>query len=236
MTHEARKSILECKGIKKNFYSPLKIEILKEINLTIHQGETIAIMGRSGQGKSTLLQLLGTLDTSCKGTLSIDGMLVNFFNKSHIRNQKLGFIFQSFYLLEEYSALDNVLMPAKIARKACHVNSSAYKRACDLLDHVGLSERRHFNTKLLSGGEKQRVAIARALCNDPKIILADEPSGNLDKETSAQIHDLLLNLAKNENKTLIVVTHDPALAALCDKTLRLQDGLISCETLPEFTI
>jgi lipoprotein-releasing system ATP-binding protein len=223
MTNNA---VLQAKGIFKSFYNPLAIPILKNLDLSVNLGETVAIKGRSGQGKSTLLQILGTLDTPCSGSLTILNEHVSFFNKSKIRNQCLGFIFQSFHLLDDYTALENVLMPAKIARQPTNPQSKAYKRALDLLDSVGLSKRAHFNTKLLSGGEKQRVSIARALCNDPNIIFADEPSGNLDKETAALIHDLLIRFAKKQNKTLIVVTHDDNLANLTDTRYVLQDGLL----------
>ena len=219
--------ILQAKGLKKTFYNPALIEILDDVNLTVHKGETLAIMGRSGEGKSTLLQILGTLDEPCKGQLEIDGVVVNKFNICQIRNQKLGFIFQSFHLLEDYTTLENVLMPAKIARKNIAKGSVAYKRGCELLESVGLVERIHFNTKLLSGGEKQRVAIARALCNDPDILLADEPSGNLDKETASHIHQLLMNCAKSENKALIIVTHDIELAALCKTRYQLINKRLS---------
>lgn len=218
--------MLRAERIRKAFYHPAHIEILKEINLTVHRGDTVAIMGRSGEGKSTLLQILGTLDSPCAGLLEIDGIPISQFNKSGIRNKKLGFVFQSFHLLEDYTALENVLMPAKIARIPTSVNSEAYERACELLGHVGLADRLHFNTKLLSGGEKQRVAIARAMCNDPDIILADEPSGNLDKQTSMHIHEILLNFARTHNKTLIVVTHDHDLAALCSRRCHLKGGLL----------
>lgn len=214
--------ILQASQIRKAFYFPTKIEILKQIDLTVYRGDTLAIMGRSGEGKSTLLQILGTLDNACAGQLEVGGTIINQFNKSQIRNKKLGFVFQSFHLLEDYTALDNVLMPAKIARQKTSAGSAAYQRACDLLDHVGLSDRRHFNTKLLSGGEKQRVAIARALCNDPDIILADEPSGNLDQQTSEHIHQLLLDF----KKTLIVVTHNQELAHLCQRRYRLVNGVL----------
>lgn len=216
--------MLSAKGLRKAFYVPAEVQILKNVNLEVHKGETVAIMGRSGEGKSTLLQILGTLENPCSGSLEIDGHPIGSFNKSHIRNHKLGFIFQSFHLLEDYTAIENVLMPAKIARKDTSVTSEAYRHACALMEHVGLSDRLQFNTKLLSGGEKQRVAIARALCNDPDLILADEPSGNLDRQTSRQIHALLLDLASSRNKTLIVVTHDPELAALCSHRYSLLDG------------
>lgn len=220
----AMKVVLKAVGLKKSFHTPAKVEILKNIDLFVSRGETVAIMGRSGEGKSTLLQILGTLETPCDGYLEIDGEPVSNFNKSKLRNKKLAFVFQSFHLLEDYTAIDNVLMPARIARQTATQGSAMYQRACDLLDLVGLSDRKDFNTKLLSGGEKQRVAIARALCNDPDIILADEPSGNLDRQTARQIHDLLLDYVQANNKTLIVVTHDSELADLCKKTYRLSDG------------
>lgn len=218
--------VLKAEKIRKAFYRPIQVEVLKEINLEIFQGDSVAIMGRSGEGKSTLLQILGTLETACDGLLQIGGKTVTRFNRSVIRNQNLAFVFQSFHLLEDYTALENVLMPAKIARENVSRDSRAYQRAHELLNHVGLADRAHFNTKLLSGGEKQRVAIARALCNDPDLILADEPSGNLDKQTSRVIHDLLLGFAKQSGKALIVVTHDQELAALCDKRYILQQGML----------
>lgn len=219
-----RPIILQASKLKKVFHNPAEVHILKDFDLTVRRGETIAIMGRSGEGKSTLLQILGTLESPCSGALEIDGQTVSSFNKSRIRNQKLGFIFQSFHLLEDYTALENVLIPARIARYNITPGQQAYERACQLLQHVGLADRLHFNTKLLSGGEKQRVAIARALCNDPDIILADEPSGNLDKQTSRYIHELLLDLSHCQGKTLIIVTHDPELAKMCSITYHLVNG------------
>jgi lipoprotein-releasing system ATP-binding protein len=216
--------ILQARKLCKTYRNPAKVQILKNFDLTVRRGESIAIMGRSGEGKSTLLQILGTLESPCSGSLEIDGQLISSFNKSRIRNRKLGFIFQSFHLLEDYSALENVLIPARIGRKSVSQGEPAYGRACDLLKHVGLEDRMHFNAKLLSGGEKQRVAIARALCNEPDIILADEPSGNLDKETSRHIHQLLLDLSHCQGKTLIIVTHDPELAAMCSLRYNLVNG------------
>ncbi len=215
---------LQAKAISKTFYNPAKTSILKSLDLNVMKGETVAIKGRSGEGKSTLLQILGTLDNPCSGKLHILNQTVTFFNKSLIRNRHLGFIFQSFHLLEDYTALENVLMPAKIAREPTHSSSEAYKRALNLLEMVGLHSRIHYSTKLLSGGEKQRVSIARALCNDPDIIFADEPSGNLDKETASLIHDLLIQFTKNHNKSLIVVTHDDNLANLTDTRYCLHSG------------
>jgi lipoprotein-releasing system ATP-binding protein len=218
--------VLRASNIYKTFYTPAQVSILKGVNLTLFKGDTVAIMGRSGEGKSTLLQILGTLESPCSGELTIANENVTSFNKSKLRNKKLAFIFQSFHLLEDYTALENVLMPARIARQNVSANSSAYERGSALLSYVGLADRKNFHTKLLSGGEKQRVAIARALCNDPDIILADEPSGNLDRQTARQIHDLLLNFAKEQNKTLLVVTHDDELANLCNKRYILCNGLL----------
>jgi len=221
--------ILQARQLSKTFHRPAKVDILKQLDLTVHQGESIAITGRSGEGKSTLLHILGTLESPSGGSLEIAGQKVSFFNKSRIRNDKLGFIFQSFHLMEDYTALENVLLPARIGRRDPSPKGKAWRDACSLLEHVGLADRLHFNTKLLSGGEKQRVAIARALCNNPDIILADEPSGNLDKDTSRHIHQLLLDLARHQGKTLIIVTHDPELAAMCQTHYRLLDGQLTEE-------
>lgn len=223
----AKSEILRAKNLHKTFYHPVKTHVLKGIDLTVHSGEAIAITGRSGEGKSTLLQVLGTLEHPCEGSLEISGITVTAMNKSHIRNQKIAFVFQSFHLLEDYTAMENVLMPARIARKNISRGSPAYMRAYELLDEMGLEDRIHFDTKLLSGGEKQRVAIARALCNDPDVIFADEPSGNLDKQTAESIHKVLLNFAHHENKGVIIVTHDTALASRCDRHCVLLAGQLS---------
>lgn len=222
-----KSAILRTSKLKKDFFTPAKVQILNDLDFTAYRGDSIAIMGRSGEGKSTLLQILGTLEPPCQGILEIDGQVVSTLNKSRIRNQKLGFVFQSFHLLEDYTALENILIPARIARASISPNEKAYRRAVGLLEHVGLGDRMHFNTKLLSGGEKQRVAIARALCNDPEIILADEPSGNLDKQTSRHIHQLLLDLSNQQGKTLIIVTHDPDLAAMCNRRYTLEGGQLT---------
>jgi len=210
-------TILEAKDICKSFYYPKEVSILQDLHLVVNRGETVAIIGRSGQGKSTLLQILGTLEKPTSGKLTISGQIVTPFNCGKIRNRHIAFIFQSFHLLEDYTALENILMPAKIARRKTCIGSEAYQNAMELLKQVGLSDRAHFDTKLLSGGEKQRIAIIRALCNNPDIIFADEPSGNLDKQTAHDIHQLLLNFAHTKKKTLIIVTHDHSLANLCQK-------------------
>jgi lipoprotein-releasing system ATP-binding protein len=219
-----KKTILQAKNLCKSYYNPIEVPIFQEIDLSVAEGETVAIMGRSGEGKTTLLHILGTLEKACQGNIQIAGQDVTHFNKTTIRNRHIGFVFQSFHLLEDYTALENVLMPARIGRKGTSKNSDAYHRASELLTEVGLGNRIDFRTKQLSGGEKQRVAIARALCNNPDLILADEPSGNLDSQTSALIHDLLFRAAHEQNKAMVIVTHDPMLAKRCDRVLSLKNG------------
>lgn len=221
-----RKPVLSAQNIKKVFFQPAEIEILKGVALDIYPGESIAIMGASGEGKSTLLHILGTLEEATSGELIIAGKSVQNNPPPSLRNRHIGFVFQSFHLLEDYTVLQNVLMPALIGGKEIHPQSEAYARAVDLVKKVGLEKRLNYPTKLLSGGEKQRTALARALCNDPEILLADEPSGNLDHTTSRQIQELLLGSVKEFNKSLVVVTHDDALASLCDRKLVLWDGLL----------
>jgi lipoprotein-releasing system ATP-binding protein len=224
MTETPKQIILKAAGLRKAFYHPVPVQVLCGVDLTVCRGDSVAIMGRSGEGKSTLLQILGTLEQPCAGSVEIDGQLVSPFNRSRIRNQKLAFVFQSFHLLEDYTTIENVLMPAQIARQPVHKDSPAYQRACMLLEQVGMGHRLHFNTKLLSGGEKQRVAIARALCNNPDLILADEPSGNLDRHTARQIHELLLHFSRVEGRALIIATHDQELASLCTHRYHLTLG------------
>lgn len=213
--------VLKASNIKKSFTYPEQQELLKGIDLVVEPGQSVAIMGRSGEGKSTLLQILGTLDNPSSGTLEIAGKKVTSRNIPLIRSFHIGFVFQSFYLLEDYTVLQNVLMPAKIARQS--VNP---EKGIELLRLVGLEHRKDHFGKQLSGGEKQRAAIARALCNDPDILFADEPSGNLDKTTASAIHSLLLDFTKNKNKSLILVTHDTELAQLCTTQYRLEGGLL----------
>lgn len=219
--------LLEAAGISKSFHHPKSIEILKGISLQVRAGESIAIVGRSGEGKSTLLQILGTLEEPTKGSLFIGGDQVTHSNKAALRNRKIGFVFQSFHLLEDYTALENVLMPARIARQEVHDGSQAHTNGLMLLEKVGLSDRAHFHTKFLSGGEKQRVALARAMCNNPSLIFADEPSGNLDGHTAQMIHQILFKFAQQPSKALLLVTHDPELASLCTRQYELRDGFIT---------
>ncbi len=220
--------VLQAKNITKQFFQPAPVLLFNELNLELSPGSSTAIMGASGEGKSTLLQILGTLEPHCSGELWIQGQRVTPSHSPRLRNRSIGFVFQSYHLMEEYTVLDNVLMPAQIAGFATHAGSVPYKRAFELLERVHMQHRAKFLAKHLSGGEKQRVALARALCNDPMLILADEPSGNLDAENAQFVHQLLLDLVLKEGKTLLVVTHDPQLAHLCQRTLILKTGKL-CE-------
>lgn len=211
--------ILQAKKICKRFEKPTLVEVLKGVSLEIFAGESVAITGKSGEGKSTLLHILGTLEEASEGEILICGKPL--LNLPEIRNRHIGFIFQTFNLLEDYTVLENVLMPAKIGRSPLN-----REKGLQLLEEVGLLHRADFPAKLLSGGEKQRAAIARAFCNDPDLILADEPSGNLDHAHSVVIHELLINSAKKRNKALIIVTHDNELASLCDTGYLLMDGVL----------
>jgi len=206
--------ILEADEICKSFD---QLEVLKGVSLEVHPGETIAIMGKSGGGKSTLLHILGTLETPSKGLLKICGQIPGR-DVSSLRNRHVGFIFQAYHLLEDFTALENVLMPIKISRK------EAPQRAKQLLKEVGLEGKEQVLAKYLSGGEKQRVAIARALANEPDLLLADEPTGNLDRAYSLEIQNLLLSKAKQFGKALILVTHDEEFARKCDRILFLKEG------------
>ncbi len=224
---DQRPIILSAKELHKSYYTPSKIEILQKISLVLRSGESAAITGRSGEGKSTLLHILGTLEKPCSGSLVICGKSVDTHPLSSLRNAHIGFIFQTFNLLEDYSVLENVLMPARIGRQSANHDSRARQRALELLAEVGLDQRAHFPAKLLSGGEKQRAAIARALINDPEILLADEPSGNLDSSNSQIIHELLLGCCRIKGKALIVVTHDQELANLTDHRYLLKEGVLT---------
>ncbi len=204
--------ILKAKAITKSYG---KHPILAGITLSIQPGESVAICGRSGEGKTTLLHILGTLEEADSGEIEIAGKRLTRSTAPHIRNSQIGFIFQAYNLLEDFTAIENVLMPARIARAPAKKETGL-----ELLSLVGLEQKADMPAKLLSGGERQRVAIARALCNDPNLILADEPTGNLDRANGKKIGELLISL----KKSLILVTHDPELAALCDHRYLLQDG------------
>ncbi len=214
--------ILKAKELSKSFRFPQKVDVLRGISLSVAAGESIAICGRSGEGKTTLLHILGTLEEPDAGSLEIAGNLSTSSNAAILRNRHIGFVFQTYNLLEEFTTLENVIMPSRIARKPI-----SRSRGLELLSYVGLENRADFPAKFLSGGERQRAAIARALCNDPDLILADEPSGNLDSANAQKIGELLLNLVKEKKKSLILVTHDMELASLCDKKYLLCAGTLS---------
>ena len=213
--------MIEAKGIEKSFGT---LKVLKGIDLQVEKSEVASIMGASGAGKSTLLQILGTLSTPDAGTLIIDGTDVTGLNRreiSRFRNLKLGFVFQFHHLLPEFTSLENVMIPALIAGKS---EKTAKGDALKLLDTMGLAERTSHKPSELSGGEQQRVAIARALVNRPAVLFADEPSGNLDSVTKSEIHNLFFRLRDELGQTIVIVTHDPELAKMCDRTLFMKDG------------
>ncbi|MDC3394726.1 ABC transporter ATP-binding protein [Flavobacteriales bacterium] len=211
---------------KNIHYSYDKLEVLKGVDLNIKQGEFVSITGASGAGKTTLLQLLGTLDDVQKGSLTINNKEVNTLSQkelSSFRNKEIGFVFQFHNLLVEFTALENVCLPAFIAGTA---RKSAEKRGLELLALLGLSERANHKPDELSGGEQQRVAVARALINSPSIILADEPSGNLDSKNAEELHKLFLKLNKELGQTFVIITHNKELANLGSRKLEMKDGKI----------
>ena len=213
--------IVEARNIHKRFGT---LEVLKGIDFDASEREIVSIMGASGAGKSTLLQILGTLSTPDAGSLTIEGVDVLRLQGERLaafRGRRIGFVFQAHHLLPEFSAEENVLIPALIAGVPM---KEARARAVRLLEEVGLSERLDHKPSELSGGEQQRVAIARALVNDPAVLFADEPTGNLDSATKQEIHRLLFALRERLGQTIVIVTHDPELAALCDRTLTMKDG------------
>ena len=203
-------------------YGPLAA--LKGVSLEVAPAEVVSIVGPSGAGKTTLLQILGTLEKPDGGTMHLEGQdpfALNAVDLARFRNQKIGFVFQFHNLLPEFTALENVCMPGLLAGQT---QGQVEKRAKDLLDLLGLGARLHHGGAQLSGGEQQRVAVARALLNKPALILADEPSGNLDSENATQLHDLFFTLRAELGQAFIIVTHNPALAERCDRTIRLRDG------------
>lgn len=214
-------TIIEARDIEKSFGT---LKVLKGIDLTVSKSEVLSIMGASGAGKSTLLQILGTLSTPDAGSLIIGGIDVLRLNSrllSAFRNTKVGFVFQFHHLLPEFTALENIMIPALIAGKS---RTEARTEAGALLSELGLAERASHKPSELSGGEQQRVAIARALINHPDVIFADEPSGNLDSVTKQELHGLFFKLRETHGQTFVIVTHDPELSALCDRSLFMRDG------------
>ncbi len=218
--------IIDAHDIHKSFGN---LEVLKGVDISVRKGEVLSVVGASGAGKTTLLQILGTLSTPDSGRLEIDGTSV--FDGSTrslkgdalaaFRGRKIGFVFQEHHLLPEFNALENVMIPALIAGRP---EADAKASALRLLGMVGLQDRTTHKSAELSGGEQQRVAIARALVNEPAVLFADEPTGNLDSATKQEIHKLFFNLRDTLSQTIVIVTHDPSLAALCDRTLEMKDG------------
>jgi lipoprotein-releasing system ATP-binding protein len=210
-------------NITKSFGS---LQVLKGIDLHIAQGEVVSIVGPSGAGKTTLLQIIGTLDRPDTGTVCVDGIDVTTLSQkklSDFRNKHLGFVFQFHQLLPEFTAIENIMIPAYIAGRS---TKDAKARAEELLAFMGLSDRAKHKPNELSGGEKQRVAVARALVNNPKVILADEPSGSLDTKNKEELHQLFFDLRDKFGQTFVIVTHDEQLATLTDRTIHMRDGLL----------
>lgn len=215
--------MLHARGIYKSYGA---LPILKGVDLHVAKGEIVSLVGASGAGKSTLLHIIGTLDKPDQGTVHIQGTDIGTLTAKQLsafRNQHIGFVFQFHHLLPEFTALENVCIPAYIKKAGAR---EAEQRASELLDLLGVVHRRHHKPGQLSGGEQQRVAVARALINRPAVVLADEPSGNLDSENAASLHQLFVDLRNQLNQTFVVVTHNEELAGIADRVVHIKDGKI----------
>lgn len=215
--------MIETRGIYKSFGN---VDVIKGIDLQIDKGEIVTIVGASGAGKTTLLQIIGTLEKADRGDVIIDGQNVSKLSQKNLaafRNKNIGFVFQFHHLLPEFTALENICIPAYIAGIP---KSDAIKKAMQLLDYLKLTDRAEHKPSMLSGGEQQRIAVARALINNPTAILADEPSGNLDSQNAKELHELFFKLREQTGQTFVIVTHNPTLAQMADRTLTIKDGKI----------
>lgn len=215
--------MIQAQGIERRFGS---LQVLHQVSLEVQAGEIVSISGRSGAGKSTLLHILGTLDRPDAGQIRIDGEEISGLSDkalSQFRNKHIGFVFQFHHLLPEFTAEENLMIPWLIQGKA---EAKARQKARELLDLLGLKERFQHKPNTLSGGEQQRVAVARALMNDPKVVFADEPSGNLDSQTAEQLHHLFFELRKELGQTFVIVTHNQELAGMTDRNIEMRDGRI----------
>ena len=218
--------MIEARGIYKSFGN---VDVIKGIDLHIDKGEIVTIMGASGAGKSTLLQIIGTLEKADKGEVFINGQNINKLNQKNLaafRNKNIGLVFQFHHLLPEFTALENICIPAYIAGVS---KKEANDKAMQLLDYLKLTERASHKPSMLSGGEQQRIAVARALINNPAVILADEPSGNLDSLNAKELHELFFKLREQTGQTFVIVTHNPDLAKMADRTLTIKDGKIGID-------